>query len=152
MCKRGVPWNLDPPLGCWKIVPQDHCFTTRTVRLWQQHHWRQPPKCFLTGINGTIEHIFFLSAHHPKRSPAWSFPCHDLLRAGERIWFHIPWVNLGCAVRLQTAARGHFLHHKLILKANCVCENKEVVNKQVQGWLRSLSRTYSLTSHCPHLL
>ena len=34
---------------------------------------------------------------------------------------------------VQTAARGHFLHHKFILKADCVCEDKEVVHRQVQN-------------------
>ena len=76
-------------------------------------------KGFLTGINGTMEHIF------SKCSPAWPTPRHDLLGPGKCFWLCLTQVDLGYAVTLQITSRGHLLHHKPLLKADCICEDKE---------------------------
>lgn len=126
-------------------IPQDHPPMTRTVCPENIIDASLPKSFWLASMAQWS--IFYCIGYGSKCPLEWPIPCYDLTRPGKCFWLCLPWVDLGYVGTLQATTRSHFLHRKAILKADCTCEDKGVVYRQLQGWQRSLSRRYSFTTH-----
>ena len=123
---------------------------TRTICLGQQEHWHKPPKkLFLMGIDGTMEHIFSISAI--VQNTAWPTTRYDLPRPRECLWIHLLWVISECAITLQTPTGDYYLYRGPIHEFDCICEDKGMKYRQVQDCMAEefFKETHPHPPNCP---